>query len=111
MYIMYFDCFPSNLHCLMFIEFGKTSIRIKQNPIIFVRHFSSLSDKNFQTVGQLSSTYSENFAKTVVFAYAKTGFLMTQLKYLNSQTPSNFALNTLKLKLRGSAMKYCFQKN
>ena len=48
----------------VFTEFGKTSIRIKQNPIIFVRHFSFLSNKNFQAVGQLSSKYSEDFAKT-----------------------------------------------
>ena len=46
-----------------FTEFGRTSIQIQQNPIIFVRHFSSLS--NFQTFGQLSSNYSEDFAKTV----------------------------------------------
>ena len=50
----------------MFTGFEKTSIRIKQNSIIFVRHFSFLSDKNFQTVGQLSSNYSEVFAKTVI---------------------------------------------
>ena len=41
-------------------------IQIKQNPIIFVRHFSFLSNKNFQTVGQLSSNYSEDFTKTGV---------------------------------------------
>ena len=31
---------------------------------IFVRHFSFLFDKNLQTVGQLSSNYSGDFAKT-----------------------------------------------
>ena len=50
----------------VFTELGKTSIRIKQNPIIFVWHFSFLSDQNFQTVGQLSSNYSEDLAKTDV---------------------------------------------
>ena len=60
---MYFDYFPSNLQCLLNL-IGKTSIRIKQNPIIFVRHFSFLSDQNFQIVGQLSSNNSEDFAKT-----------------------------------------------
>ena len=35
----------------MFTEFEKTSIQIKQNPIIF------------QTVGQQSSNFSEDFAK------------------------------------------------
>ena len=44
-----------------------TSIQIKQNPIIFVQHFSFLSDKNFQTVGQLlSSNYSKVYAKTEI---------------------------------------------
>ena len=43
-----------------------TIIRIKQNPIIFVRYFSFVSDKNFQTVGQLSSNYSEVYAKTEI---------------------------------------------
>ena len=50
----------------MLTEFGKTSIRIKRNPIFFVRHFSFLSDQNFQTVGQLSSNCSEDFAKTAL---------------------------------------------
>ena len=48
----------------MFTELGKTSIQIKQNPIIFVQHFSFLSDQNFQTTGQLSSNNLEDFAKT-----------------------------------------------
>ena len=48
----------------VFTGFEKISIRIKQNPIIFVQHFSFLSDNNFQTDGQLSSNYSEVFAKT-----------------------------------------------
>ena len=50
----------------VFTGFKMTSIRIKQNPIIFVRHFSFLSDKNFQTVGQLSSNYSDVYAKTEI---------------------------------------------
>ena len=34
----------------MFTEYEKTTIQTKQNPIdIFVRHFSFLSDKNFQS--------------------------------------------------------------
>ena len=55
----------------MFTGFEKTSILIKQNPIIFVWHFSFLSDKNFQTVVQLSSNYSEVFAKTDKEKYLK----------------------------------------
>ena len=42
----------------------KTSNRTKLNPVIFVCHFSFLSDKTYQTVGQLSSNISEDFAKT-----------------------------------------------
>ena len=57
----------------MFTEFGKTSIRIKQNPIIFVQHLSFLSDKKFQTVGQLSSNYSGDFAKTAPLSYSEPG--------------------------------------
>ena len=49
----------------VFTENEKTRIDTKQNPIIFVLHFYFLSDKNCQTVGQLSSNSSEDFAKTV----------------------------------------------
>ena len=43
---------------VVFTEYEKTSIQTKQNHIdIFVWHFSFLSDKNFQTVGQLSGNY------------------------------------------------------
>ena len=69
----------------MFTELGKTSIRIKQNPIIFVRHFSFLSDQNFQTVGQLFSNNSEDFVKTDV------GLSRT---YWCSDKQSHFALPT-----------------
>ena len=36
----------------------------QSSPVSFVQHFSFLSDKNFQTIGQLSSNISEDFAKT-----------------------------------------------
>ena len=42
----------------------KTSIQTKQNLVIFVQQFSFLSEKNFQSVGQLYGNISEDFAKT-----------------------------------------------
>ena len=48
----------------VFTECGNTSIQTKQSPVIFVWQFSFLSDKIFQSVGQLSGNISEDFAKT-----------------------------------------------
>ena len=42
----------------------KTSIQTKQSPVSFVQQFSFLSKKIFQSVRQLSSNISEDFAKT-----------------------------------------------
>ena len=50
----------------VFTECGKTSIQTKQSHVIFVQQFSFLSDKNLQSVGQLSGNISEDFAKTGV---------------------------------------------
>ena len=54
--------FPSK--CSVYSEHENTSIQTKQNLVIFVQHFSFLSDKNFPTVGQLYSNISEDFKKT-----------------------------------------------
>ena len=67
----------------MFTELGKTSIRIKQNPIIFFRHIFFLSNQNFQTVGQLSSNNSEDFAKTVLnFVHSDTAVITLIFKQM-----------------------------
>ena len=77
----------------MFTEFGKTSIPIKQNPIIFVQHLSFLSDKNFQTVGQLSSNYPEDFAKSVTGSSKTYKVTLAQIKLGIGPVLSGFILD------------------
>ena len=54
----YFLCILTfSIKFVVFTEYEKTSIQTKQNPLdIFVRHFSFLSDKYFQTVGSCRAT-------------------------------------------------------
>ena len=56
--------FPSNLQCLLNM---KRLVFEQSRTLLFLEHFSFPSDKNFQTVGQLSSNISEDFAKTVTY--------------------------------------------
>ena len=51
----------------VFTEYGKTSIQTKQNPVIFVQQFSLLSEKIFQSAGQLSGNISEDSTKTEAY--------------------------------------------
>ena len=50
--------------CLFSIKFAVFAEYVKTS----IRHFSFLSDKNFQTVRQLSSNISGDFAKTDMHA-------------------------------------------
>ena len=60
----------------VFTECGKTSVQTNQSPVIFVRQFSFLSHKNFQSVGQLSGNISEDFVKTVLDMCKNNVFLV-----------------------------------
>ena len=64
---------------------GKTSIQTKQSPVIFVQQFSSLFEKNFQSVRQLSGNISEDFGKTACIVSLTNLYKQTSLvvyKYL-----------------------------
>ena len=55
----------AHISCIFSIKYAvlmnvKTSIQTKQIPVIFVQQFSFLSEKIFQSVGNIS----EDFAKT-----------------------------------------------
>ena len=57
MKIAYISCIVS-IKFAVFTEYGKTSIQTKQSAVIFVQQFSFLSNKIFQSVGQLSGNIS-----------------------------------------------------
>ena len=64
----------------VFTEYGKTSIQTKGSPFIFVQQLSFLSEKIFQSVGQLSGNVSEDFAKTGTLVLSTLALSVTAMQ-------------------------------
>ena len=94
--------FPSNLQYLLDMK--------RPVPCKVVQHFSFLSDKSFQTVGQLSSNSPEDFAETTIVVMKRKKTLICLISCFTAKVILIFHMETVTVILQPLRSQYCINK-